>query len=125
MSSITNILVGANLAFAESQLASLLTEKVTNPTLTTATIQLVENNADRLELAIFNVGGDTATVHFDPALNNTYGIPLAAGVGFLILKLRDDLSLMTRPWYGKSNSTSTLLTVIELLRIVGNQPAAK
>ena len=118
MSPKPSILQGANLTYAESQLGSYLTEKIQNLTLTTTAQQIFQNNADRLEVAMFNLGSNDAVGNFDPNVSSTYGFKIVASSGFLILKLKDDFTLLTRPFFALATASTTNLTVVELIRIV-------
>jgi hypothetical protein len=115
------ILFGSNLTFAEKNLASLLTQNITNPALTTTASQILVNNADRMELIIFNTGSNDAMILMDPSVSTTNGFRLFANGGFIIFKLIDDYTLMTLPFFALSVAATTTLTVVELVRIV-SQP---
>jgi hypothetical protein len=115
------ILFGSNLTFAEKNLASLLTQNLTNPALTTTASQILVNNADRMELIIFNTGANDAMILMDPSVSTTNGFRLFANGGFIIFKLIDDYTLMTLPFFALSVAATTTLTVVELVRIV-SQP---
>lgn len=112
------VAVGANLVLTEKIAGGLTTETISNPIVTTTVIPLITNNADRMELIVFNVGTDDVLIHFDPSLSNTNGFRIPASGGFLVFKVRDDYQLVTRGWYGRANATSSLLTIVEVIRIV-------
>jgi hypothetical protein len=118
------ILFGSNLTFAEKNLSSLLTQNLTNPSLTTSALQILPNNADRMELIIFNTGAQDAMILPDPSVSVSNGFRLFANGGFIIFKLIDDYTLMTLPFYAISVTLTTTLTVLELVRIV-NQPLGR
>lgn len=114
------IAVGANLTLTEKIAGGLTTETISNPIVTTTVIPLIQNHADRMELIFFNVGSDDCFVYFDSSISNTNGFRIPANGGFLVFKIRDDFQLVTRPWFGRANVTSTLLTIVEVIRIVAH-----
>jgi len=116
--------VGAALAWSQQQLGGLLEIKESNPTATTSAAQLVENNADRVALIIFNLGANDVFIAFNSGVSSTNGIKLVANGGFVTLTLRDDYTIQSYNFWFIAAAATSSVYVFELLRRVEVKPKA-
>lgn len=110
------ITFGAAYTFSEAQLRGDVRVNLKNPTVTTTAAQLVENNADRVELTIFNTGANPIFVLPGEGVSLTNGIQLVANTGFITFKLRDDFALTGYDFSAIASGGSSVITVIEVIR---------
>jgi len=108
--------VGAALQWSQKELGGLLLEKDSNPTMQVTATQIVENNADRVVLVVFNLGVNDVYMSITADVSATNGIKLVANGGFIIIELRDDFTLQTRQWWGLGNGGTSACYVLELVR---------
>lgn len=113
----TPVMVGAALQYTQSVTNSETETYDYNPTITTSVSQLLPNNADRLELIIFNLGANDGYVHWDGAVSSTNGFKVNANGGFLLFKVKDDFTLVARQFFAVSTIGNTTFTVVEVVRI--------
>lgn len=110
------ITFGAAYTFSEAQLRGDVRVNLKNPAVTTTAAQLVENNADRVELTIFNTGANPIFVLPGEGVSLTNGIQLVANTGFITFKLRDDFALTGYDFSAIASGGSSVITVIEVIR---------
>ena len=114
---------GAARQFAQSNLGGPTNELESTPTVTTTVSQVVNANGDRVGLLIMNIGTDIAYIGLSAQVSSSFGIELAAGGGVATFTVRDDFTLPARQWMGVAQNTSTVLYVLEEVRITLNPPA--
>lgn len=109
---------GAALTWTQTQLASVIFQKETTPTVTINVSQLIENNADRVALVIINLGASPVQIGFSDQVSATNGITLFASGGSITFTLRDDFTLQTFPiWAICPLGGSQALYVAEFIAI--------
>ncbi len=85
-------------------------------TLSTSSSQIVPNNFERLGLTIVNTGAQDAFISLEPNATVESGIVLLAAGGHLSLIAREDLVLVGDYWTGITDTGTTTLYVIEIVR---------
>lgn len=108
--------LGAALDFAIKELGGPVNVIPGSPVLTTTKSQIVNFNGDRVGLVIINLGVNDVFIVPGNVSSVSTGIRLFASGGSVSMNLRDDLVLPSYEWWGVTNSGSSALYILEVVR---------
>lgn len=111
------VAVGAALTFTETAAGFFTSEQTTIANVGTGVTSLLQNHADRLELIFFNNSAVDVVIYFDSSVSTTNGFRLVATGGFIVFKVRDDFTLLSRPWFGISTGAAVNISITEVFRV--------
>jgi hypothetical protein len=111
------ISVGAALTFTENDTGFFTSTQISSPTVGVTVTPLLNNNADRLELIFWNNGAADVVLWIDSSVSTTLGMRVVATGGFLVLKVRDDFTLLANNWFGISTGVATQISITEVVRV--------
>lgn len=83
-------------------------------TMTTTVSQIVRANPARVALLLVNLGANAVMVWLDEGVSLTRGIRIGPNGGSMLLAVSTDFTLPARAWYGRTISSTSDITSLEL-----------
>jgi hypothetical protein len=80
----------------------------------TSAIQIVENNPDRVELVLFNIGAGNLYLGHDSTVTTSNGMFLGSGGSAMMMTVREDGELPSEEWWGVADASTTVV-ILEVI----------